>query len=107
MPGYLLHVGAAVQCLHGGFAQPNVPNPRVRVLGQATVTKASPYQIAGCTLPPPSTANGPCATAQFVTFATRLTSNGVPLLLIDSQAQCAPSGTPLLVKGTQTRVAGM
>ena len=107
MPGFLLHVGATVLCAHGGQAQPTAPNPRVAVMGQPTVAVTSPYVIAGCTLPPPPTGNGPCVTAQFVTAATRITSNGQPLLLLDSQAICAPTGTPLLIPATQTRVAGV
>jgi hypothetical protein len=107
MPGFLLHLGATVLCSHGGQAQPTVVNPRVLVSGQPTVTLASPYVVAGCPLPPPSAANGPCVTAQFVTSATRLTSNGQPLLLLDSQAICAPTGTPLMIVATQTRVTGM
>jgi hypothetical protein len=46
-------------------------------------------------------------TAMWVTAATRVTSNGQPVLLMDSQAVCAPSGTPLLTVFTQTRVTGM
>ena len=107
MPGTLLHVGATVLCAHAGQAQPTVPNPRVTVNGMPTVTLASPYVIAGCTLPPPTAGNGPCVTAQFVSAATRVTSNGQPLLLLDSQAICAPTGTPLIVVATQTRVTGM
>ncbi|HLO28803.1 MAG TPA: hypothetical protein VK249_06695 [Anaerolineales bacterium] len=104
MPGFLLHVGATVLCSHAGQAQPTVPNPRVTVMGQPTVTMTSPYVVAGCTLPPPPAANGPCVTAQFVTAATRVTSNGQPLLLLDSQAISAPTGTPLMIVLTQTRV---
>ncbi len=107
MPGFLLHVGAQVLCSHAGQAQPMVPNPRVIVSGQPTVAMTSPYVIAGCTLPPPIIANGPCVTAQFVTAATRVTSNGQPLLLLDSQAICAPTGTPLLIVLTQTRVTAI
>jgi len=107
MPGFLLHVGATVLCSHGGQAQPTVPNPRVLVGGQPTVTRASPYVVAGCTLPPPPAANGPCVTAQWVTSATRVLSNGVPLLLFDSQAICAPTGTPLLTLVTQVRTSGV
>jgi hypothetical protein len=107
MPGLLLHVGATVTCIHGGQAQPTVVNPRVLVSGQPTVTITSPYVVAGCALPPPPGANGPCVTAQFVTSATRITSNGQPLLLLDSQAICAPTGTPLLIIVTQTRVTGV
>ena len=75
--------------------------------GQPTVTLTAPYLVAGCALPPPPAANGPCLTAQFVTAATRVTSNGQPLLLFDSQAICAPTGTPLLITVTQTRVTAM
>src|SRR5262249_9511661 len=106
MPGFLLHVGAQVLCSHAGQAQATVPNPRVLVSGQPTVAISSPYVIAGCALPPPPAANGPCVTAQFITAATRITSNGQPLLLLDSQAICAPTGTPSMVVMTQTRATG-
>src|SRR5260370_40661176 len=95
MPGPLVHVGAVVQCMHAGIATPAVPNPRVTVSGQPTVTLAAPYIVAGCTFVPP--APGPCVTAQFVTSATRLTSNAQPLLLMDTQAIRAPTATPLLI----------
>jgi hypothetical protein len=107
MPGFVLHVGASVLCSHGGQAQPAVPNPRVTVSAQPTVTIAAPWLVAGCALPPPPAANGPCVSAQFVTAATRVTSNGQPLLLFDSQAICAPTGTPLLVLASQMRVTAM
>ncbi len=107
MPGTLLHVGATVLCAHGGQAQPTVPNPRVTVNGMPTVTMAAPYVVAGCAMPPPTAGNGPCVTAQWITGATRVTSNGQPLLLLDSQAICAPTGTPLVIAATQTRVTGM
>jgi len=107
MPGTLLHAGATVLCAHGGQAQPMVPNPRVTVSGMPTVTVASPYAVAGCAMPPPTAGNGPCVTAQFVTSALRVTSNGQPLLLMDSQAICVPTGTPLIVAVTQPRVTGI
>jgi hypothetical protein len=107
MPGFLLHVGAQVLCAHAGQATPTAPNPRVTVSGQPTTTMVAPYAVAGCTLPPPTAGNGPCVTAQWVTAATRITSNGQPLLLLDSQAVCAPTGTPLMVVATQTRVTGI
>jgi hypothetical protein len=107
MPGFLLHVGAVVTCAHGGQAQPTVSNPRVMVMGTPTVTLASPYMVASCAFPPPSAANGPCVTAKHVTASLRVTSLGVPLLLMDSQAICAPTGTPLLVAATQTHVSAI
>ena len=107
MPGFLLHVGATVLCTHGGQAQPTAPNPRVSVMGQPTVTFAAPYVVAACAMPPPAAGNGPCVTAQWITAATRVTSNGQPLLLLDSQAICAPTGTPVNIILTQTRVSGL
>ena len=106
MPGPLLHVGATVMCAHGGQAQPTAPNPRVLVSGQPIVTQPAPYAIAGC----PFNVSGspvPCVTAQWVSCATRVMSNGAPVLLLDSQAICAPNGTPLIISVTQTRVTGM
>ena len=107
MPGFLLHVGATVNCAHAGQAQPTVPNPRVTVTGQPTVTLTTPYVVTGCTLPPPPAANGPCVTAQWLSGTTRVLSNGQPLLVQSGQAICAPTGTPLLVLATQTRVTAI
>lgn len=56
MPGFLLHVGAAVQCAHAGQAQPTVTNPRVTVSGQPIVTQPLLYAVAGC---PFATGGGP------------------------------------------------
>lgn len=106
MPGFLLHLGATVTCAHAGQAQPTAPNPRVVVSGQPTTTLITPYVIAGCVFNV-SGAPVPCVTAQFVTAATRVTSNGQPLLLLDSQAICAPNGTPLLILATQVRATAI
>ena len=107
MPGFLLHVGASVLCAHGGQAQPTSPNPRVLVSGQPIVMQPAPYVIAGCPFTTPAGSPLPCVTAQWVTAATRITSNGMPVLLLDSQATCIPNGTPLMIVVTQTRVTGM
>ena len=107
MPGFLLHFGATVQCAHAGQAQPTVVNPRVMVSGQPIVTQPAPYAVAGCPFTTPAGNPLPCVTAQWVTGATRVLSNGAPVLLFDSQAICAPNGTPLLIITTQTRVTGM
>jgi hypothetical protein len=104
MPGFLLHLGATVLCSHGGQATPTAPNPRVTVSDQPVVTQATLYTVAGCTLP--SQAGGPDVTGQWVTGATRVSSNGQPVLLADSRAICAPTGAPLLTVVTQTRVTG-
>ena len=105
MPGFLLHVGATVQCVHGGQAQPTAPNPRVTVNGQPIIIQTTPYAIAGC----PFNVSGspvPCVTAQWVMAATRVTAGGIPVLLLDSQALCTPNGTPLMIIQTQAKVTG-
>lgn len=105
MPGFLLHLGATVLCAHvPGQATPVVTNPRVKVGGQPIVTQTSQYVIASCgqlTIPAPA-----CATAQWITAATRVRASGVPVLLQDSQAMCVPTGTPLNIVVTQVRVKG-
>ena len=101
----VLHSGAVVACMHAGRAQPMLENPRVRVNGMNAVTMLCEYSIAGCTLPPE--AGGPCATANWLTGATRVRADGQPLLLRDSQAICAPTETGLEVLATQPRVTAL
>jgi hypothetical protein len=107
MPGFLLHVGAEVQCAHAGRVTPMTANPRVMVSGQATQALSPPWGVAACTMPPPSAGNGPCVTAQWLMGSTRVMSLGQPLLLQTSQATCAPTGTPVAVLGCQTHVAAL
>lgn len=105
MPGFLLHQGATVLCLHGGQAQATAPNPRLRVAGQPVVTQAAPHTVAGCPFNVSGVAS-PCATAQWLTGATRVLAGGQPVLLQDSQALCVPNGTGVNVVVTQMRVKG-
>lgn len=107
MPGFLVHVGATVLCSHAGQAQPTAPNARVLVNGTPTVLITAPYVVAGCALPPPPAANGPCVTAQWTSGSTRVLSNGQPLVVLSSTAICAPTGTPLIIAVTQTRVTAI
>jgi hypothetical protein len=105
VPGFVLQVGATVMCAHGGQAQPTVPNPRVLLSGAPSVTMAAPWVVAGCPFVPPLP--GPCVTAQWVVAATRVTSNGQPLLVMTGQAICMPTGAPLLPIVAQTRVSAI
>jgi hypothetical protein len=104
MPGTLLHLGATVFCSHGGQAQPASTSQRVTVTGQAIALMPIPYTVSACTQP--SIGAPACLTAQWVTAATRVTSEGQPVVLFDSQAICTPTGTPLQIAQTQTRVTG-
>lgn len=107
MPGFLLNMNSVVLCAHGGKANPTVPNPRVKVMGAPIINQPMPFVIAGCTFPPPPAANGPCVTANWIIGSVRVKSNGMPVLLQDSQAICTPTGTPLNIVFAQPRVKGM
>ena len=104
MPGYLLDMSATLMCAHGGKAQASVPNPRVKLGGQASVTQTASYLVTGCGLT--GTPNPPCASAQWVVSALRIKSGGQAVLLQDSKSQCVPTGTPLNILVTQMRVKG-
>lgn len=107
MPGFLVHLGAQVLCSHFGQANPTMTNARVTVGGQPTVLITAPYTVAGCTLPPPIAANGPCVTGQWMSGTTRVLSNGQPLVIQSSQSICTPTGTPLVIVATQARVTAI
>ena len=104
MPGFLLHVGATVLCAHGGQAQPTVPNPRVT--GQRPADGDDDRAVRRRRLRAAAAARRQRAVRDRAVDhrgATRVTSNGQPLLLLDSQAICAPTGTPLLIVGRPRR----
>jgi hypothetical protein len=107
MSSALVQFNATVICVHAGQAQPSVGATRVKLGGPKAVLQSDLYSITGCTLPPPPNGNGPCLTATWSTAATRVKAGGVPLLLMDSQASCLPTGTGLSVVATQTRVRGI
>lgn len=104
MPGALLHEGATVTCSHTGQAKPATTNSRVTVGGQPTALLNVPYQVSGCTFPPPNAANGPCVSASWTVGTTRVTSVGQALAIMGGTAQCVPTSTPLLTVQAQTRV---
>jgi len=106
MPGFLLHQGATVLCMHGGQAQATAPTPRVKMSGQMVATQPTPWIVGGCPFAPGGVTT-PCVTAQWVSAATRVRSNGMPVLLQDSQAVCAPNGTGVNIVVTQMRVRGI
>ncbi len=106
MPVFLLHNPATVLCLHGGQAHAAVTSGRVRINGQPIVLQSSPYTITGCPFRVGFAAS-PCLSAQWISGATRIRSEGQPVLLSDSSAICTPNGTGLRIAATQTRVTGL
>jgi hypothetical protein len=96
MPGYVLHQGAVVTCMHAGMAQPTATQPRVRVSGMPVAVTPFPYTVAGCT--------PPCVTGQWTVGAVRVRSLGMPLVIVSGTAVCVPTGTGLLPVSQQVRV---
>ena len=101
MPGFILHAGASAICPHGGSATPVETDARVTIDGLPITTLSSSFVITGCTL----SGSARCQTAHFVIAAKRVTANGQPVLLRDSEGICEPSGVPLVIGQTQTRVS--
>jgi|SRR5882672_6625146 len=103
MSGYVLHVGASVECKHHAPATPLLGSPRVRVAGKAAILQIVPYFINGCPFNVGGSAS-PCLIGIWTQCATRVTSLGQPLVLTDSESTSIVNGTPLNPTDTQTRV---
>jgi hypothetical protein len=112
MPGFLLHVGASVQCFHAAPATASTTNVRVFVGGTPAVTATNVCTVAGCPFavgPKPQ----PCVTIRWMP-ATRVFVNGQPAVVqipgpaqgICQSAEQIPQGLPI-VSAIQTRVIGM
>lgn len=101
MPGPIVHLGATVLCTHAGTATPTAPFPRVTVSGQAVVTLATPYLIAGCALS--TTSTPPCVTGQWLVGAVRVLAGGTPVALQSGSSTCIPTGTPMMPLVVQPR----
>jgi hypothetical protein len=102
---FLIQIGATVMCAHGGQAMATVPNPRVTLSGQPSVTVSAPWTVAGCPLVPPPLP--PCITGQWIVGTVRVTSNGQPLVVQSGSGITLPNGTPLLPGVMQTRVSAL
>jgi hypothetical protein len=110
MPGSLLTVSATVTCPHQGRAAPQPAQSRVLAGGQPVDTVADLYPVVGCPLTV-SAKPQPCLTVRWVTTATRVRVNGVPVLLQSSTGVCQsgeqiPQG-PAVVSVVQQRVVGI
>lgn len=111
MPGFLLHVGAAAICPHGGQVSVISTNARVLVNGLPVATLADAYVIAGCAFTVPGPKPQPCVKVQWLAPATRILVNGQPPILHTSAGLCLsaeqiPQGPPTVL-ATQTRVGGI
>lgn len=97
----ILTMSSQFMCSHAGKANPTVPNPRLKVMGQPTMIAPCPFVIAGCPFPPPPAANGPCVSAVWAQGSARIKSNGMPVLIANpahaAAAITVTSGTPLQI----------
>lgn len=72
--------------------------------GQPVVTVATSYTIASCSFYPPY-GNGPCVNGQWTAAATRVKADGQPVILLEHQGTCTPTGTPMVVaSASQSKV---
>jgi hypothetical protein len=88
MSGPILHVGAAVQCPHGGQVATIAANARVTVAGMAVATMADAYPISGCPFTVPPGKPRPCVTLQWQTAATRVQLMGQPVVIVTGIGLC-------------------
>jgi hypothetical protein len=113
MPGFMLHVGAGVQCMHAAPALAQSTNVRVLVGGMPAVTMADMWTVTGCPFTIPPSKPQPCVTIRWVP-ASRVFINGQPAVVqvlgpgqgICQSAEQAPQGTPI-INMVQSRVIGM
>jgi hypothetical protein len=104
MPGFLVHQDAKVLCKHNGTVELVAVNPRVKVSGKPIVIQKSMYNIKGCSLTSPT--NPFCASVTWTGGATYVKAGRMPVVLEDSEAKCATTGTGLKIEDIQTRVKG-
>lgn len=114
MPGFLLHVGAVMQCTHGAPANVAPLQPRVVVSGQPVAPIASIIAVAGCPFTTPVPKPQPCILVKWLMPSTRFLVSGQPAALVPApgpgpglcqSAEQIPQGPPI-VATVQIRVIG-
>lgn len=108
MPGPVLHTGATANCPHGGVLNIIAASPRVTVSGMPVAVLTDQGVIAGCAFTVPPSKPQPCVSTKWIVGATRVTSNGTPVLINPCVALCLSAeqipGGPPVITGSQTRV---
>ena len=105
----LLTTASTVICPHGGMATLTTSNSKAIVAGAPVLLLTDMHMIAGCTFSPG--APSPCLTIRWITAATQVNVDNVPVLLQNSVGLCmnafqAPQGTAIVVQ-TQTQAMGV
>lgn len=113
MPGFLLHVGDAVQCTHAAPATLTTANTRVLVSGTPALTASDLSTVAGCPFTLPGPKPSPCVTIRWLP-ASRVFVNGQPAVVqvtgpgqgICQSPEQLPQGPPT-ISAVQNRAFGM
>ena len=115
MPGFMLHVGAVMQCTHMAPASTALTQPRVLVSSQPVAVSSNVILVAGCLFQIPTPAGPkpqPCVKVQWGMLSTRVLVMGQPVLLqpspgtgmgICQSVEQIPQGPPT-VSALQMRV---
>jgi len=95
----LFTMNSVVQCLHGGQAKFTKSNDRVKINGIPVPLITAPLVVAGCSMPPPPSGNGPDVAATILekSGTTRVKSNGLALVLKTSTGTATPTGASLIL----------
>jgi uncharacterized Zn-binding protein involved in type VI secretion len=104
MPGFLVQLGAQIQCPHGGRVQIVPAGGMVMSSNMPVVTLGDVYTVVGCPQQPPL--GPPCTTVTWSVGAARVKIGGRPALVQSAVGQCVPNGVPPIIAQTQTRVRG-
>lgn len=111
MSGPIVHVGAGINCPHGGMTSVVPGSPRVLVGGQPAATMVDQYLVAGCAFTIPPAVLHPCLQVKWLVPAARVFVNGAPVITQASvglaiAADMAPQGPPIIA-GVQPRVVAL
>lgn len=101
MPGPAVQVGAVTICPHGGQVAAIPATSRVLLSGAPALVLTDTYLVAGCVFAV-GTKPQPCVTVRWLTGATRVLVNGMPLLVQSANGlalsvEQAPQGPPTVV----------
>ena len=108
MPGNILTTASTVMCMHGGQASLLTSNTRVYAGGSPVLLETDIHPVTGCPFYMGSNYS-PCVRIEWSQGSSRVSSNGVPLLIQSSIGNClnvqnAPQGVATIVN-TQIKVS--
>ena len=106
----LLTTASTVICPHAGMATLSTSNSKAIVGGAPVLLLTDLHVIAGCIFAPGGVPS-PCLTIRWVTGASQVNIDNIPVLLQTSVGLClnafqAPQGTAIVVQ-TQTQAMGV